>query len=112
MKRWLIVFASLFVLALAGTAIAQEKGPDKIEFKAPKKGKVAFDHAKHKAVEGVSCKKCHHKTEDGKTPEKCGKCHGAEAKVKSKKAFHNQCKGCHKDMKKGPTKCKECHEKK
>ena len=44
-----------------------------------KKG-VVFNHKAHQAVAG-DCKKCHEKG----------------------------CKGCHAEMKKGPTGCKECH---
>jgi Class III cytochrome C family len=113
MKRFLITAGMLVTFLIAGLAIAQEKGPAKIELKGAKKAAVQFDHAKHSGMEGVACKKCHHKTEDGKTPGTCASCHDKpETKVKTKKAFHKTCKDCHKAKKKGPTKCKECHVKK
>jgi len=44
------------------------------------------------------CKKCHEK-EPGKIAEL------------NKDWAHKTCKGCHSEMKKGPTKCGECHKK-
>jgi len=79
---------TLLVVAFAGTAFAA----DVIEMKR----NVKFNHKAHQAIAG-DCKKCHEKG-PGKI-EGFGKeyAHGAG------------CKGCHTDMKKGPTACKECH---
>ena len=72
-------------------------------------GKVEMSHEKHSALK---CQDCHHTLEEGKQdPKKCGECHKEGADIDRKKAFHDNCKGCHKEMAQGPTKCKECHQK-
>ncbi|WP_306534195.1 cytochrome c7 [Geobacter sp.] len=92
MKR--IIAALALSVFCAGLAIAA----DDIAFKA-KNGDVKFPHKKHQQVVG-DCKKCHEKG-PGKI-EGFGKdwAHGAKG-----------CKGCHETMKKGPTKCGDCHKK-
>lgn len=82
------IIVGLFLVAFAGTAFAA----DTIEMK---KG-VSFNHKAHQAAVG-DCKKCHE---------------GAPGKIEGfgKDLAHGKgCKGCHADMKKGPTSCKECH---
>jgi len=77
---------------------------------------VQFGHKKH--VDSVKdCKKCHHNYKEGATPQKCGSCHTKDSKVTAKKAFHDTCRNCHRDLKKagkatGPTLCTKCHAKK
>ena len=74
-----------------------------------KYGKVELSHEKHSALK---CQDCHHTLAEGEEcPKKCGECHKEGADIGRKKAFHDNCKGCHKQMAKGPTKCKECHQK-
>jgi hypothetical protein len=85
MKTIVALFA---VVAFAGTAF----GADVIEMK---KG-VKFNHKTHQANVG-DCKKCHEKGP--------GKIEGFGKEL----AHAKGCKGCHADMKKGPTSCKECH---
>jgi len=87
MKKTIMVL--LAVTALAGTAVA---APDVIEMKRG----VKFDHKAHQTAVGA-CKKCHATAEGGKI-EGFGKTWA-----------HEKCKGCHADMKKGPTACKDCH---
>ena len=84
-----IAVSLLALVAFAGTAFAA----DVIEMK---KG-VKFNHKAHQTTVG-DCTKCHAKKEGGKI-EGFGK-DLANAKG---------CKGCHTDMKKGPTACKDCH---
>lgn len=81
------IIVRLFLVAFAGTAFAA----DTIEMK---KG-VVFNHKAHQTAVG-DCKKCHE---------------GAPGKIAGfgKDWAHKSCKGCHTDMKKGPTSCKECH---
>jgi hypothetical protein len=78
---------TLLVVAFAGTAF----GADVIEMKRG----VKFNHKAHQTSVG-DCKKCHEKGP--------GKIEGF-----GKDYAHKSCKGCHADMKKGPTGCKECH---
>jgi hypothetical protein len=82
------VIAMIALVAFSGTAFAA----DMIEMK---KG-VKFNHKSHQELL-KDCLKCHSKVEGGKI-EGFGK-----------DLAHKTCKGCHADMKKGPTSCKECH---
>lgn len=83
-------FIALFVIAaLSGTAFAA--APEMIKMKKD----VNFDHKSHASAVG-DCKKCH---EMG-----AGKIVGF-----GKEWAHKNCKGCHTEMKKGPTSCKDCH---
>ena len=83
-----IFVAMLTVTVFAGSAFAA----DMIEMK---KG-VKFNHKAH--VEALKdCTKCHASADGGKI-EGFGK-----------DWAHKSCKGCHTEMKKGPTACKECH---
>ena len=104
------------VFAAQGSVLA-DAPKDGLGLKASK-GAVTFNHSKH----AEECKTCHHKEKDGKTEVKCGECHKEKKEgdaVKAKKAFHDKCKGCHKDAVKkdpaldgkAPTKCKDCHKK-
>ena len=100
------VFAFGGFTAQAGTNDDCPKAPITMK---NKKGAVTFKHDTHKAQ---SCKTCHHKEKDGKIGVACSECHKAKKEndvPKAKDAFHGTCKSCHKKMKKGPTKCKECH---
>lgn len=85
-----IVIALLACVAFAGSALA---APDVIEMKRG----VKFDHKAHQAAVAGDCKKCHAEAAGGKIP-------GFD-----KTWAHKNCKGCHTDLKKGPTTCKECH---
>ena len=108
MKFSALLFVCIFaILAVAyfgsGVINAGEEGeklPCTITFTA-KNGDVAFDHAKHLEAE-KGCKACHHTMKEGETPKKCVACHLAEEEKDGapvrKKAFHDQCKGCHKKL--------------
>ncbi len=82
-----IAVAVLMLVSFAGFASAA----DVIEMKRG----VTFNHKAHQQVL-KECKKCHEKGP--------GKIEGF-----GKEWAHKNCKGCHADMKKGPTACKECH---
>lgn len=86
MKKTLV--ALIAMVAFAGTAFAG----DVIEMK---KG-VKFNHKAHQELL-KDCKKCHQKGD--------GKIEGFGKDL----AHKDGCKGCHVEMKKGPTSCKECH---
>ncbi|MDD2733813.1 MAG: cytochrome c3 family protein [Desulfuromonadaceae bacterium] len=85
-----IIIALLAVTVFAGSAVAA----DVIEMKKS----VSFKHKAH-ADAIKDCTKCHTKAEGGKI-DGFGKDYA-----------HKTCKGCHSDMKKGPTNCKGCHPK-
>jgi hypothetical protein len=98
------------------------------------KGGVAFTHENHEKKYKVACVECHHVYENGKNVwkdgmpvSKCEACHNegtvkgetklpADAKKKNLKlAFHGNCQGCHRKLKrenpesKAPTVCGKCH---
>jgi len=104
MKKMLVLFAIVAVVAASAfVAVAQDKGPASITYEV-KMGNVAFDHATHQGLV-ADCVTCHHTGDFAG----CKTCHDAKPDApKSKKAYHDQCKGCHKEQS-GPTKCKGCH---
>jgi len=101
------------------------------------RGAVKLTHENHVKIYEIACNECHHVYEDGKNiwkegmpVGKCEECHD-ERTVKGEKklspddqkrnlklAFHNNCRSCHKKLKKedpetkAPTTCGKCHEKK
>ncbi|WP_298267825.1 cytochrome c7 [Geobacter sp.] len=81
-------------LALSVFAASLAFAADEIVLKA-KNGNITFPHKKHQELL-KDCKKCHEKGP--------GKIEGF-----GKDWAHKTCKGCHEEMKKGPTKCGECH---
>ena len=122
----------LLMLALAlvlGNPVSAHHGPTKTVLKAAtaKQPPVPFDHQKHSEKLAKTCDTCHH-TNKGLTKaqadkvqvKKCHECHlEAKGKVPSmrdmsltKNPLHIRCIGCHKENKKGPTVCKDCHVKK
>lgn len=94
MKKISAVVAMLAVTAFAGAAFAS---PEVIELPASM-GKVTFNHKQHQE-RLKDCTKCHASATGGKIAEL------------GKDWAHKTCKGCHAEMKKGPTSCKECHKK-
>ena len=128
-----VVVASFLWVTLAP---AQPEAPDDLTIQSkiwPKKKKadVALTHKKHAEDYKIPCIDCHHVYKDGKNVwqqgqevQKCEACHTCvkqgkelkEASPEEKKlsllnAFHDNCKNCHKEKQKGPTKCSECHPK-
>ena len=119
MKRGLLRGALVAVVCLAFVAgvstfvTAGSKGAatytlDKCQ---KRKAPVPFNHAAHQGH--VKCETCHHKMEKGKEVKGCFECHKCKKgeAPSATKAFHKNCKGCHKKEHKGPTKCSACHKK-
>lgn len=109
------VAALIALLVLVVFTAAMYDAPEKITLEGKKKGAVEFTHKKHADAIG-NCVECHHNLPDGKeNPTKaCRSCHDDSHKVKTMKAFHNNCLGCHKTLAKEgneavPTKCNGCH---
>lgn len=83
------------------------------------RGKVLFPHFKHLngiLVAGTKqevCQVCHHTTEAGKRPTNCSDngCHLRTTTKVSKRedAFHGTCRACHRQERRGPRKCAQCH---
>ena len=128
----IILALTCLLFMVAGTLIAADL-PDDImidgdTYKKDKRGPVKLSHKKHSVDYKAACDDCHHEYKDGKNVwtatdpvKKCTECHDpakSEGKVKKlQTAFHNNCKGCHKEAnkegKEAPAKkCNDCHEKK
>ena len=123
--------AFLGVTGIAGLIIAAEWPEDlapEIVISDPvykgkhKKGPVKLPHKKHIVENELECQACHHDYQDGENVwqstdpvKKCSECHPYEKnkgklfKMKMGTAYHNKCRKCHKQNKKGPTECKGCH---
>jgi len=86
------IIVALSLVAFAGSSFAA----DVMTFNASP-GNVTFNHKAHQAKVG-DCKKCHEKGP--------GKIEGF-----GKDFAHKTCKGCHAELKQGPTSCKDCHKK-
>jgi len=77
---------------------------------------IQYPHKKH-ADAVKNCKECHHTWKEGENVKKCVECHTKDSKITAYKAFHDNCRNCHRDLKKagkaaGPTICTKCHAKK
>jgi hypothetical protein len=130
-RKWVILsfllsFACLFMSvqwigAQEDTIVIQEKEV----FKKLQRPTVTFSHDKHSQLY-PDCIQCHHDYEykNGKRENNwggegkpCSECHKLEKVGKTpglRAAFHDNCIGCHRSMKKvgkksGPVTCGECH---
>ncbi|MBN2034101.1 MAG: cytochrome c3 family protein [Deltaproteobacteria bacterium] len=97
------------------------------DYKSKRRGPVTFTHLKHAKEYGVSCWECHHEFEDNlniwvpwSDTGRCADCHdpkGDEEMVGLQKAYHANCRDCHRvldkqNKKTGPARgCFGCHEK-
>jgi hypothetical protein len=85
------------VVAMSFSSVVFAAGPETIELPASM-GKVTFHHKLHQDML-KDCTKCHATPTGGKIAEL------------GKDWAHKTCKGCHSEMGKGPTSCKDCHKK-
>ncbi len=112
-RKWIILAVAIAVaMAFAVSMAIAADAPDQITIKksGDKQSAVTFNHKAH--TERADCVTCHHTSKTQDDIEGCFECHGSDANAPSPKdAFHGSCVKCHKDEKKGPTKCKECHPK-
>jgi hypothetical protein len=126
MRKALVVVT---VLALGIPSLAwAHHGPASVTIKAAAKKQpaVTFKHDQHATTLVKTCETCHHMNK-GLTPDtvaktkvqKCTTCHldpkGSVPSMReasmTKNPFHALCIDCHKQQKKGPTVCKDCHKK-
>ncbi len=138
MKKGLIatitVVAFVAVAMIFSTAMVQQASaaapaadaPDTVEIHSSvytkyKQGPVEFSHKEHSETYKVKCAQCHHTWKEGEPVKKCEDCHKEKKEGKTpklEKAFHDNCKDCHKAYNKAqgskdaPTACKDCHAKK
>ena len=138
-----IAFLSGVVFSSLGGAADKQEAPATIEilsklWKDHTKGPVKFEHKKHQEDYKIKCVECHHVIKDGKNVWKegdkvqlCMECHNEptikgekklpkdKQKLNLKLAYHGNCQGGHKDLKKKdkakygkiPTTCIQCHPK-
>ena len=132
-----IFFLSGVILSMAlfigGGILIAKDAPDEINiesdvFEKRKYEPTKFTHKKHNIDYKIACTECHHVYKEGKNifkegdgVQKCFECHDVKKSEGKKKklmlAYHKNCQGCHRELKKvnkktGPIKCKDCHEKK
>lgn len=126
--RRLLALLLFAVLGLCLGGLSQAVSPaeyDGILNIEPYKNKIerpiaAFSHEAHWDL-ADDCTACHHgKTADGKKtieeydPEaSCDSCHsvdGGKGVTPLKRAYHQQCIGCHTTVAKGPVHCAGCHQ--
>ncbi len=116
-KLAVIMVAVVAAVVFAASIAVADDAPGQIVIDkvVNKKSGVAFDHKEHS--DSIDCLKCHHKAESKDTVKNCFDCHGKDpaandpTSMKKDNPFHLQCKGCHKEKDKGPTKCGDCHKK-
>ena len=109
-KLAVILIAIAVAMAFAASMAVAGDPPDKVTIAkcGDKKSAVTFSHSGH--AETIDCFACHHASKTKEEIKGCMECHGKDDKAPAPKdAYHDQCKGCHKEQAKGPTKCKECH---
>lgn len=104
MKKLIILCVTIILVSsIVSMVMADTNGPPEVKY-TPKMGTVTFAHAAHQAL--TVCATCHHTGDYAQ----CKSCHGIDPNAPAAKdVYHKQCKECHNELKKGPTKCKECH---
>ncbi|MDY6843137.1 MAG: cytochrome c3 family protein [Thermodesulfobacteriota bacterium] len=144
-QLFVVVVIVLSAMFLYATVYATQKVADEIlmnskVYEKHKMGLVPFSHKKHNVDYKIACTNCHHVYKDdknvwkeGQKVQKCDACHNKARAPKTKagkpslskkekikvahyQAIHENCKGCHKELKKadkptGPTSCGKCHPK-
>jgi len=123
-KKVLLIFIlSLTSLIFLFSAHSQEdmQSISADAFINPRRPPVVFRHDAHNETAGIEeCYICHHVyDESGKLVEdessedqSCSDCHELARsgnKPALMKAYHANCKGCHKQKEKGPVMCGQCH---
>jgi hypothetical protein len=90
-------------------------------FVKPRRPPAVFRHVEHNELAQIEeCYVCHHVYDDNgqlvedesSEDQSCADCHALARSGNSPalmKAYHANCKGCHKQKKKGPLMCGQCH---
>jgi hypothetical protein len=90
-------------------------------FLKPRRPPAVFRHDAHNEAAGIeACYVCHHvydesgnlADDESSEDQSCSDCHELTRSGKKPalmKAYHVNCKGCHKKNKKGPLMCGQCH---
>ena len=124
--KYAVVFCMIALLPFLSFVPAANSQDDMVAinsdaFEDPRRPPAVFRHDAHNELAQIEeCRICHHVyDENGQLVEdessedqRCSDCHELEASGKKPplmKAFHTNCKGCHKQNNKGPTMCGQCH---
>jgi c(7)-type cytochrome triheme protein len=125
-----VLLIPLLIVAALPCAYAQEEeltlnNPD--SYDAKQRPGVVFPHEIHMGEH--ECLECHHDydeigenvldedtLEEGNEDLLCASCHDSGTDVNLKKAYHRQCIGCHRELRRSgeataPELCGECHQK-
>lgn len=122
-KILLILVLSLSLLTLSIDSNSQEDMAfiENDVFENPRRPRAVFRHDEHNELAQIEeCNACHHVYDDNgrlvddesSEDQRCSDCHELVAsgrKPPLMKAFHLNCKGCHKAQNNGPTMCGQCH---
>ena len=122
-KILLIITLSALALVQSPDAYSQEdmEFVENDVFTNPRRPRAVFRHDEHNELAQIEeCNVCHHVYDDNNRlvedesseEQRCADCHqlvAAGRKPPLMKAFHLNCKGCHKAQKNGPTMCGQCH---
>jgi hypothetical protein len=94
---------------------------DNVAFDNPQRPSAVFKHDEHNKIAQIeACHQCHHAYDDNgnlledesSEDRSCSDCHDLERsgnKPGLMKAFHSNCKDCHRRHKKAPLMCGQCH---
>jgi hypothetical protein len=117
---WMAVLLTLLIIGSANSQ-ADMGFVDNDTFDNPRRPPAVFRHDAHNDLAQIeACNVCHHVYDEDGRPvadessedQRCSDCHELEAsggQPALMKAFHANCKGCHKQKNKGPTMCGQCH---
>ena len=124
MRRQSLFILAMFVTCafiLTGTHAQEDMIViDNTVFESPRRPPAVFKHDEHNELAGIEeCNQCHHVYEDGTLLEdessedqRCADCHELTDSGQIPGlmlAFHTNCKSCHREKKKGPLMCGQCH---
>jgi len=117
-----LLIAPLLVGVLLIPAFSQEDmvAVDSEGFSKKQRPPAVFRHDEHNETALIEeCSECHHVYEnrekladESSEGQGCWECHdetGSGNQPGLRKAFHTNCKGCHRQNKKGPIMCGQCH---
>jgi len=110
MNRNSFTTTAILIICLTGSALATaadfytsriSPAKDLLIFPSSK-GEVIFSHSKHlKSLKEHECISCH-RIENPTLK-------NIQSRFEDHRVAHSFCKGCHRDLGKGPTECHQCH---
>ncbi len=122
-RKFIPLITALLIIWFIGPAFGQEdmQEIDNQQFSSPQRAPARFEHDSHNENAGLEdCNSCHHVYDDDGTfvedesseDQRCADCHDLSDDGRQpglRKAYHQNCKGCHLEQQAGPVMCGECH---